>query len=276
LPFYSFATDIPKLNDEPTEVSVDLSRGEVQEVSVEQKEVVSELKDIDFNELSDKEIDKEVVSILQESYTTLPELIDEQLEEVKSDGVENVEIETTLPTKTYNISEDVSLTFDEEIIVLDILDVGDEQVAIGNEEDETFLNKILDFFVEPSYAASASKKKKASNIRHIYDTTISSWSLVTAFIEAEFTYNVDKKTCTAIRTANYIKVDNIAGILANVYGKASAVQKPSDSRRIAYQSGYASLGIVIKGHGIKLFERYLRVNVECNYKGEISRSSTLA
>ncbi|TCI24806.1 hypothetical protein EVJ30_14335 [Exiguobacterium sp. SH5S13] len=72
-----------------------------------------------------------------------------------------------------------------------------------------------------------------------------------------------------------MKTENGGGILVDIVDKKSEVQKPSSSRRIAYQEGTAIIGITFKGHGLKLQERYLRVNVECNAKGTITKNSIL-
>ncbi|UTR13201.1 hypothetical protein MM221_11105 [Salipaludibacillus sp. LMS25] len=94
--------------------------------------------------------------------------------------------------------------------------------------------------------------------------------LVTAYVSCEFTYNGSK--VTARRTGNYMKA-HIP--LIDTYEKKSAVQKPSSKRRIAYQEGYATFGATYKGNGIKFQARYLRVELECNEKGKIKKTSKL-
>ncbi|MDY0407078.1 hypothetical protein P5G51_018630 [Virgibacillus sp. 179-BFC.A HS] len=119
-------------------------------------------------------------------------------------------------------------------------------------------------------SAAASKTKSASHSRTKY-----SWygtKLFTAKIAAKFTYNGSK--VTAYRTENYIKRHFDGGIWS-VYDKHSAIQKPSTKKRVAYQDGTASWGLSIKGVGLVFDETYIRVNVECNQNGKISKSSVL-
>lgn len=68
------------------------------------------------------------------------------------------------------------------------------------------------------------------------------------YIAAEFTYN--GSIVTARRTGNYMKTEKISGILVSVHGEKSAVQKPSKSRRIAFQEGTTTLGFTYKGNDL--------------------------
>lgn len=72
-----------------------------------------------------------------------------------------------------------------------------------------------------------------------------------------------------------MKTENGGGVLIDIVDKKSEVQKPSSSRRVVYQEGTAIMGLTVKGHGLRLQERYLRVNVECNAEGMIKKDSIL-
>lgn len=150
--------------------------------------------------------------------------------------------------------DNLSVTFDDNFI---IVDEWNESDAIESEEDvePNFFSFIQNIFSSPVQAAGTNKIKNASNSRSIYDARATSWKLVTAYISAEFTYN--GTTVTARRTGNYMKSKN------------QAVREESHTKK-----GQQLWGSLLKD-GLRLQERYLRVNVECNAKGMIKKDSIL-
>jgi hypothetical protein len=239
--FDSVVSDVQIKADKTVDVT--LTKSEKEEVIEEQTVVVDKLSDVNISELSKPDLDELMKNVLEENYDTTTEIISEQIKE-QSGGTkgEVYEIDININPETYALSDDASITFDGELVALDIFSESEEKVCdFDAEENNIGIGaKVFDFFIPSVYAASGNKTKTASHTRHIYDSTLTSWAVVTAYINAEFTYNTSNKTVTAIRRGNYMKTNGIAGILANVYNTSSAVQKPSTSRRIAYQSGYAS------------------------------------
>lgn len=88
---------------------------------------------------------------------------------------------------------------------------------------------------------------------------------------AKFTYNGAK--VTAQTTENYVKVNGISGVVWSVHNKKNGVQKPSIKKRVVYQQATAKSGLTIKGNGLVVEETYIRVNLECNHLGKVSKSS---
>lgn len=80
---------------------------------------------------------------------------------------------------------------------------------------------------------------------------------------------------TAQTTENYVKVNGISGIVWSVHDKKNAVQKPSTKKRVVYQQATVKSGIMYKGNGLVVEEKYIRVNVEYNHLGKVSKSSVL-
>lgn len=97
--------------------------------------------------------------------------------------------------------------------------------------------------------------------------------MFTAGIGAKFTYNGAK--VTAQTTENYVKVNGISGVVWSVHDKKNGVQKPSIKKRVVYQQATAKSGLTIKGNGLVVEETYIRVNLECNHLGKVSKSSVV-
>ncbi|MEE6451121.1 hypothetical protein RAH41_11165 [Gottfriedia acidiceleris] len=177
----------------------------------------------------------------------------------------------------YKIDNNTSLEFNSNGIILDTLEESPEKEVTDpiDEEETTAFTKVKNIVVNTLFgenvsAASSTKTKSASNSRIAFSTY--GTKLFEAKIGADFTYDGTK--VTAQRTVNYIK-RYFDGGLWSVYDKESAVQKPSDSKRFAYQSGTASWGLSVYGVGIVIQERYIRVNVACDEDGNITKSSIL-
>lgn len=266
-PMSSFASSNVGSYDDANDSQVVLANAEKKEIRTEQLDVVEALDEefgnVDASDLAADRIDAVTKTLLKENYTSLGEIASN---ENRSGDVIN------LPTKEYDINDNISIAFEDQYIILDVLEESPERDATQTTGEMTNDSVLKMAAVAKAAKGSGAKTKTASHVRYIYDATVKSWKLVTCSIEAEFTYNKSKGTCTARRMANYMKA-NVPFI--SVYSKESAIQKPSKARRVAYQSGYASLGINYKGNGIVFQTRWMRVNVECNSKGEIKRSSTV-
>ncbi|WP_321282965.1 hypothetical protein [Exiguobacterium profundum] len=262
---------LPKnISDETIDVEVTFTDSEIKAISLEREEIITDItKQVQTNHTSLDEVVAESLKKTQQH--TLIEGLNEELEMINL-PTSNVTLDTNLDTETYEINDNLSVTFDDNFIIVDEWNESDE---IESEEDvePNFFSFIQNIFSSPVQAAGTSKIKNASNSRSIYDARATSWKLVTAYISAEFTYN--GTTVTARRTGSYMKTENGGGALIDIVDKKSEVQKPSSSRRVAYQEGTAIMGLTVKGHGLRLQERYLRVNVECNAKGMIKKDSIL-
>lgn len=270
IPTYVFAND--NLNSE-IEVKIDYSNQEKAEILTERKEIVDTIESQIIN--SDENIDNIILDTLEENnQETLIAPIEEKLINVTNEG--EVNLETNIPTETFKINNEMTVTFDDNLIIVDEF-IESTETDVEELIDDSYLEKSVSFldnlFFIKVEAAKKNKRKKASHSRNIYDSMFKKFKIVTAYIGAEFTYNGSK--VTARRTGNYMKTVNGSGYAISINSKKSAIQKPSKSRRIAYQSGMATLGIKIKGNKIKFQEKYLRVNVESNAKGKISKSSML-
>lgn len=172
--------------------------------------------------------------------------------------------------QSFILSDNITVSFVDQFVIVNVFT---ESQTDENQVNQVMSLPLINKVVEPVYAASGNKKKTASNSAYLYDLTVPRLKVVTAFIEAEFTYNKTKKTCTARRTSHYMKPYLP---LVSVYGLESAVQKPSKSKRVAYQSGYASGGLNYQGNGINIWTRYMRVNVACDYAGKITKSKKIS
>lgn len=272
IPIGVYANEIPvkTISEEAIDVEVTFTDSEIKAISLEREEIITDItKKVQKNETSLDEVVSESLQKTQQD--TLIDGLNEELE-MTNLPASNVNLDTNLATETYEINDNLSVTFDDNFIIVDEWNESDE---IESEEDvePNFFSFVQNIFFNPVQAAGTSKIKNASNSRSIYDARATSWKLVTAYISTEFTYN--GTTVTARRTGNYMKTENGGGVLIDIVDKKSEVQKPSSSRRIAYQEGTAILGLTVKGHGLKLQERYLRVNVECNAKGTITKNSIL-
>lgn len=252
-------------------VSVMFNSSEQKEIISDREIIVSEIKE--KTETTNESMDAIISETMEENpQKVLNESIQKEFKSVKNDASQPVELETNIEAETFEINENLSVTFDDNFIIVDEFEVSEER-EVDEDTDFNLFTFAENLFFSKAYAASKDKIKTASHSRSIYDTTAKSMKLVTAYIAAEFTYNGSK--VTARRTGNYMKTENFSGVLISVHGQKSAVQKPSTSRRVAYQEGTATLGFTYKGHGLKFQEKYLRVNVESDAKGNITRNSTL-
>ncbi|MBP1040940.1 hypothetical protein I6N95_07980 [Vagococcus sp. BWB3-3] len=275
---YVFASESVGTNNEVA-VEVNLEKDDLDTVLTEREEFVEEFKDLlllEDNISIDSAVDGAKETAPQD---TITDSIESEIELVKNEEptIFEISLETNVPVETYEITENISVTFDTNLIIVDEFQESEEQEAPTMiEEDELAFSplKFIDSLIfKEALAAPKSRIKNASHTRHIYDVTAKKWKIVTAYISSEFTYNGIK--VTARRTGNYMKSNGIAGTFIKISGTSSAVQKPSSKRRVAYQSGVAKIGITIKGVSVVWDTKYLRVNVEANHNGTISKSSVL-
>ena len=260
-----------------TPVEVEFTEEEIAIIEEEQSDFVEALKEVDFERLSEKQLDETVLKLMKENYSSASEVAEEQVDFDELQG-EQISVVTNMEDNVVSLSDTVDIIFEDAFVIINILEVGDEEFSDETEMgDETESNMTLasytkDFFATPSVSA-ASKKKTASNTAHLYSWISTSIKVVTCFIEAEFTYTGSK--VTARRTAHFMRANGIHGSVVSISGTSSAVQTPNDQRRIAYQQGTAKVGLQIKGIGLVFKTTYMRVNVECDAKGNISKYKTI-
>ncbi|MFJ7849939.1 hypothetical protein ACIQXR_13920 [Peribacillus sp. NPDC097224] len=254
------------------DIKIKFNNSERKKIIIDRENIISEIEE--KTKTSSKSVNSIISQTLKENtQETLNKGIEKKLKTINHDLHKSIELETNIEPETFEINENLSVTFDDNFVIVDEFKESAER-EVDENTDLNLFTFVDNLFVDKAYAATSKKKiKNASHSRSIYDTAIKSLKLVTAYIGAEFTY--DGKKVTARRTGNYMKTENVAGILIDVVEKKSAIQKPSSSRRIAYQEGSAILGFTVKGHGLKLQEKYLRVNVESNAKGKITKNSIL-
>ncbi|TCI67850.1 hypothetical protein EVJ22_13410 [Exiguobacterium sp. SH0S7] len=252
-------------------VIVEFNNQEIKEIQNERNQIISEIETKIYSTTQPVE-DLILDALIDNSQETLINGIEEKVDATLVKEEKPVSLTTNIENKIVDINDQVRITFEDNYVVVDEFSVS-EEIDVQENTDLSFFAFVDNLFFKTAHAATSQKIKNASHSRTIYDVTAENLKLVTAYIGAEFTY--DGKTVTARRTGNYMKTEHIAGILINIVEKKSEIQKPSSSRRIAYQEGSAVLGITIKGNGLKLQEKYLRVNVESDAKGNISKSSIL-
>lgn len=254
------------------DLKVNFNNSEKKKIANDREKIISEIKE--KTKTSNESVNTIITETLKKNtQETLNKGIQEEIQTINNDVHKSVELETNIESETFEINKNLSVTFDDNLVIVDEFKESEEREVDENTDDLNLFTFVDNLFFDKAYAATSKKIKNASHSRSIYDTAVKSLKLVTAYIGAEFTY--DGKKVTARRTGNYMKTNHVAGILIDIVEKKSAVQKPSSSRRIAYQEGSAILGFTIKGHGLKLQEKYLRVNVESNAKGTITKSSIL-
>ncbi|HHP8973261.1 TPA: hypothetical protein ACSJPS_002770 [Listeria monocytogenes] len=261
-------------NDSTVKVEVvELSNKEVKEQVKNEKEMVSEAQ---INPEKTEEIVEEYLKSKENVVGTKLEDENMNLEDVVvvvNDG--------EALNNEYKVNDDTSISFNGTSVEVVQVEESDEREATGAEEvnliEESETNENLfsaitknvkTFVFGKEVIAASSKTKSASHSKTAY-----SWlgpKLFTAKIAAKFTYN--GSTVTAQTTENYIKKSFVGGMWS-CYDKKNGVQKPSSKKRTVYQQGMCSWGLAVKGYGWTVQEKYVRVNVECNQNGTISKSS---
>ncbi|HAC0715883.1 TPA_asm: hypothetical protein GYZ54_15350 [Listeria monocytogenes] len=266
------------------------------------EELTKDLEDkVEVLELSGKELkeqlknEKELISDAKSNPENTEKIVEEYLE--SDDNIVGAKLEdedvnpedAVLVTNDgevleneYKVDNDTSISFNGAGVEVVQLEESKEREATGSEEanlleeetDENLFSSISEsvksFVFGKEVLAASSKTKSASHSRTAY-----SWlgpKLFTAKIAAKFTYNGSK--VTAQTTENYIK-KSFTGGMWSCYDKKNGVQKPSSKKRVVYQQGMCSWGLAVKGYGWTVQEKYVRVNVECNQNGTISKSSVL-
>lgn len=244
---------------------LNLTKKEIKEELAYQKQLVEELKSADDNE------EKIVKEYLEDNDNAIANKIGNSEE-----SPEFIDI--------YIINDETQLVFTDTEVMLDTTEMSNENEATSEEEEllrekdsnESVISSIKEFgetviFGQKVHAA-ASKTVSARHTRTVY-AKISGNKLFTAGIGAKFTYNGAK--VTAQTTENYVKVNGISGVAWSVHNKKNGVQKPSTKKRVVYQQATAKSGITYKGNGLVVEEKYIRVNLECNHLGKVSKSSVV-
>ncbi|MBC6316459.1 hypothetical protein [Listeria grandensis] len=245
---------------------LNLTNKEIKEELTYQKELVEELKSADGNE----------ETIVQSYLANNDNAIAENQGRIgDSDVPEFIDI--------YTINDDTQLVVTDTEVTLEVTEIADERGATTEEQellkkedtDTNLVSSIKKFgetVIFGKKVHAASKTVSARHTRTGYDK-ISGNKLYTAGIGAKFTYNGEK--VTAQTTENYVKVNGVSGIVWSVHDKKNDVQKPSSKRRVVYQQATVKSGIMYKGNGLVVEEKYIRVNVECNHLGKVSKSSVI-
>lgn len=191
----------------------------------------------------------------------------------ETDGAGNiVSVDSNMKPATYNIDDNVTVTFDEEKIVLDILDTGREKSAGA---PRGFLSRLTAAFAEPCFATGGDKTRTASHRTRIYD----SWTkkkCFECFVEARFTYNKKRRRCTVETLSHYAKKFSIFTLFSTVHGRKYTVDDDSRKSRTCRQEGYIRTGIKVGGQLVELSDYYACAALSCNYKGKITRKSRTA
>lgn len=183
-----------------------------------------------------------------------------------------VSVDSNMKPVTYVIDSNVAVTFDEEKIVLDILDTGREESAGA---PRGFLSRLTAAFAEPCFAAGGDKTRTASHRTRIYD----SWTkkkCFECFVEARFTYNKKSKRCTVETLSHYAKKFSIFTLFSTVHGRKYTVDDDSRKSRICRQEGYIRTGIKVGGQLVELSDYYACAALSCNYKGKVTKKSRTA
>lgn len=191
----------------------------------------------------------------------------------ETDGAGNiVSVDSNMKPATYNIDDNVRVTFDEEKIALDILETGREE-SVGSSYG--FLSRLTAAFAEPCFAAGGDKTRTASHRTRIYD----SWTkkkCFECFVEARFTYNKKRRRCTVETLSHYAKKFSIFTLFSTVHGRKYTVDDDSRKSRTCRQEGYIRTGIKVGGQLVELSDYYACAALSCNYKGKITRKSRTA
>lgn len=191
----------------------------------------------------------------------------------------------------YEINDEMSITFfdngmmsinylseEEEQDVDELIDEDNEYNEVYEETDD-YQDQDDDDFGEVTRGGNGNKVKVKSTRAFFYDWLvekligIDSATLAESYIKAEFTYNKAKEKCTARRVDFYSKKGVCGKVFVEVYDKAGAVQKPSKSKRVAYQSAMCSTGFTYKGVGVTLEDVYMKASLVCNSNGKITDES---
>ena len=183
-----------------------------------------------------------------------------------------VSVDSNMKPVTYVIDSNVTVTFDEEKIVLDILDTGRENSAGA---PRGFFSRLTAAFAEPCFAAGGDKTRTASHRTRIYD----SWTkkkCFECFVEARFTYNKKRRRCTVETLSHYAKKFSIFTLFSTVHDRKYTVDDDSRKSRTCRQEGYIRTGIKVGGQLVELSDYYACAALSCNYKGKITRKSRTA
>ncbi|MGN8713874.1 hypothetical protein [Hornefia butyriciproducens] len=191
----------------------------------------------------------------------------------ETDGAGNiVSVDSNMKPATYNIDDNVRVTFDEEKIALDILETGREE-SVGSSYG--FLSRLTAVFAEPCFAAGGDKTRTASHRTRIYD----SWTkkkCFECFVEARFTYNKKRRRCTVETLSHYAKKFSIFTLFSTVHGRKYTVDDDSRKSRTCRQEGYIRTGIKVGGQLVELSDYYACAALSCNYKGKVTKKSRIA
>ena len=122
-----------------------------------------EFGNVDASDLAADRIDAVTKTLLKENYTSLGEIASN---ENRSGDVIN------LPTKEYDINDNISIAFEDQYIILDVLEESpgrDATQTTGEMTDDSVLKMAA---VAKAAKGSGAKTKTASHVRYIYDATV--------------------------------------------------------------------------------------------------------
>ena len=289
-----------------TTVRVSYNKKEMKEIKKDQKAVVKELKQEDFSGLEPGEMDDVMENVMEDCYDDASQIMEEKTSEQTAGTAAKsvsaaaksinpatgaaktgksadpatetakagnlVSVDSNLKPATYNIDDNVTVTFDEEKIALDILETGREESAGAS---HGFLSRLTAVFAEPCFAAGGDKTRTASHRTRIYD----SWTkkkCFECFVEARFTYNKKRRRCTVETLSHYAKKFSIFTLFSTVHDRKYTVDDDSRRSRTCRQEGYIRTGIKVRGQLVELSDYYACAALSCNYKGKITRKSRTA
>lgn len=171
-PMSSFASSNVGSYDDANDSQVVLANAEKKEIRTEQLDVVEALDEefgnVDASDLAADRIDAVTKTLLKENYTSLGEIASN---ENRSGDVIN------LPTKEYDINDNISIAFEDQYIILDVLEESPERDATQTTGEMTNDSVLKMAAVAKAAKGSGAKTKTASHVRYIYDATVKSWKL---------------------------------------------------------------------------------------------------
>lgn len=276
----SFGLISVSANDETVDVTAEdigVTTQEINEYVEQNKELVEALEVAD-----EEEYEEFIVEFMENSENVL---LDNTLEYVEDsfDINEEVIYDETLIDE-YEIADNILITFTPTEIFVDSFSESEEEIVTDLEElkefeqasDEYVIeNKFINFFKNtfsvPTVNANRSTRRKTATHSRTYYAQALGQKVITVGIGAEFTYN--GTTVTARTTQNYTKTHWGSLGTWQLKSKSNGVQKPSKSRRIAYQDATFVQGVTVKGKGLVFQSRYLRANIESNQHGRITKTS---
>lgn len=172
-------------------LKVKFNNSEKKKIANDRENIISEIKG--KTKTSNESVNTIITETLKENpQETLNKRIEEKIQTINNDLHKSVELETNIEPETFEINKNLSVTFDDNLVIVDEFKESEER-EVDENTDINLFTYVADLFFDKAYAATSKKKiKNASHSRSIYDTAVKSLKLVTVYIGAEFTYDGKK------------------------------------------------------------------------------------